>query len=191
VLAVSAVLHAAAAAPHLGPFADWAVVASPCELGRFGCGSVIEKFHIDGVRGVPPHAIPNLCLHVAAATVSIALAARGPSFGTGGGAAHVADGLFAGLWLTLAGNAPGAWAVFSEWDGDRATGIGRAVALALVPADTINAPYSLSLRPGSMPATWGPVKLDGLADFLAHRPGPRWDCPLDGGGEIVLAEETP
>ena len=93
VLAAAAVLHAAAAAPHLGPFADWAVVASPCELGRFGCGSVIEKFHTDGVRGVPPHAIPNLCLHAAAATVSIALAARGPSFGTGGGPGHVADGL--------------------------------------------------------------------------------------------------
>src|SRR5947209_19344603 len=48
VLAVSAVLHAAAAAPNLGPFADWAVVASPCELVRFGCGNVIEKFHMNG-----------------------------------------------------------------------------------------------------------------------------------------------
>jgi hypothetical protein len=190
VLAVSAVLHAAADVPHLGPFADWAVVASPCELGRFGCGNVIEKFHIDGVRGVAPHAIPNLSLHAAAATVSIALCARGASFGTGGGLGHVADGLFAGLWLQLTSGGPGTWAVFSDWDGNRTNGVGQAVALALAADGTPGAPWSLSLRQGPPPATWGPVKLSGLVEFLTSRPGPRWDCPLDGGGELVLAEEA-
>lgn len=192
VLAVAAVLRAAAATP-LGPFGDWGVIVAPRWLGRSGTANVVERFHSLGVRGVGPHAIPNLSMHAAAATVSLCLGARGQMFGAGGGPAHVADGLFAALAAQIGRGTPGTWLALTEWDGDETAGAGRAVALALTPAhsgsDGQGAPWVLSLQPGVPPATWGPVGLAGLAEFLTIPTGARWDCPLDGGGELSLTAE--
>jgi hypothetical protein len=206
VLAVAAVLRAASTRP-LGPFTEWGVIAAPRWPGRFGVAAAIEKFHAVGVRGVGPQAIPNLCLHAAAATVSLAVAAHGPVYGTGGGPAHVADGLLAGLTAQIARETPGTWLVLTNWDGNQSDGVGRAVALALVPGGTSGSLFTLlvgwqgdPLRgyPGLRRAWSGtatPCKdsgratpvLAGLAEFLARPNGERWDHPLDGGGELTLA----
>ncbi|HEY1375154.1 MAG TPA: hypothetical protein VGF55_00080, partial [Gemmataceae bacterium] len=46
-------------------------------------------------------------------------------------------------------------------------------------------PRSSAARPGSIE----PPRLAGLADFLTSDRAARWDCPLDGGGELILAAE--
>jgi|SRR5581483_9758365 len=221
VIAIAAVRRAAAASPHLEPFDDWGVVVAPRWLGRFGVTAVIDKYAAAGVRAVSPAAIPNYCLHAPAATVSLALAARGPVFGVGGGSAHVADGLLTALGLQAGRDTPGAWLILSEWDGPQDAGRGRAVALALVPSGAAGVPWTLSLRgegvgrvessrPDDPAPAVGPRRLDptytpgdlraevaafpppllaGLAAFLTAHPAVRWDCPLDGGGELSLARE--
>jgi hypothetical protein len=226
VLAVAAVHQAAAPMPPRGPFDDWGVVVAPRWQGRFGVTAVIDKYATAGVRAVSPAAIPNYCLHAPAATVSLALAARGPVFGVGGGPAHVTDGLLTALGVQVGRDTPGTWLALTEWDGPQDAGSGRAVALALVPGGTVGSRWCLTLwavsaegpnPPAPFPLREGgeeskgplgsspssrsgkgagglglfppPPLLAGLAEFLTGRPAVRWDCPLDGGGELTLARE--
>ena len=144
VLALTAVRRAAEAA-HLGPFDDWSVIVAPRWQGRSGTTAFIERFHAVGVRGIGPHAIPNLSLHACAATVSLGLAARGAVFGAGGGPFHVTDGLLAALTVQLGRDTPGTWLAITEWDGDESAGFGRAVALSLVPVKDAGARWMLSM----------------------------------------------
>lgn len=192
VLAVAAVLEAASSV-RLGPFDDWSVIVAPRWFGRSGTANVIERFHTLGYRGVGPQSIPNLSMHAAAATVSLCLAARGQMFGAGGGPAHVADGLFAALAAQIGRGTPGTWLALTEWEGDEVAGSGRAVAMALAPIHFrpagLGAPWTLSRHPGPARAACKPVGLVGLADFLARATAARWDCPLDGGGELSLTAE--
>jgi hypothetical protein len=173
------------------------VIVAPRWQGRSGTAAFIEKFHAIGVRGIGPQAIPNLCLHAGAATVSLCLAAHGPVFGAGGGPAHVTDGLLAALAVQLGRDTPGTWLALTEWDGDETAGCGRAVALALVPAIHRGVPWTLSLRPGA-PLTRPtlrpeppPVRLADLANFLTDPAGARWDGPFDGGEFSLMARSAP
>jgi hypothetical protein len=188
VLALAAVRRAAV--DSLGPFADWGVIVAPRWQGRAGTATFVERFHAIGVRGVGPHAIPNLCLHAGAATVSLCLGARGPVFGAGGGPAHVTDGLLAALAVQLGRDTPGTWLILTEWDGDAGDGHGRAAALALVPATNPGAMWTLSMLPKNSPLS-GVCRLAGLADFFADPAGNRWDGPFDGGEFSLTAEGAP
>jgi hypothetical protein len=191
ILALAAVLRATEGS-DLGPFDDWGVITAPRWQARFGTVAAIEKFHAVGVRGVGPQAIPNYCLHAAAGTVSLCLGAHGPVFGAGGGPGHVADGLLAALAAQLGRDTTGTWLILADWDGGQADGAGRSVALALVPANTAATPWTLSLHPRESSGKVGPSRLAGLVNFLADGSARRWDCPVDGGGELsVTAEAAP
>jgi hypothetical protein len=187
ILALAAVRRASESV-SLSPFDNWGTIVAPRWQGRSGTTAFIERFHAVGVRGVGPHAIPNLSMHAAAATISLCLGARGPVYGAGGGPAHVSDGLLAGLTAQLALDSDGTWLALTEWDGS----FGRAVAVALVSDGISAAPLKLAHRAAAMKSNWSPASLAGLADFLANPTGRRWDCPLDGGNELFLSsEQTP
>jgi hypothetical protein len=193
VLAVAAVVRAAEAG-SLGSFDDWGVIVAPRWLGRAGTAAVVERFHAVGVRGVGPHAIPNLSMHAAAATVSLCLGAHGPVFGAGGGPGHVADGLLAGLAAQLGRDSPGTWLALTEWDGDETAGEGRAIALALAPADIRqhqgHPTLMLSYHLGRASSELDVPRLAGLMKFLGRTIAARWDCPIEGGAELSLTAES-
>jgi hypothetical protein len=186
ILALAAVRRGTESLPPVS-FDNWGVIVSPRWQGRSGTTAFIERYHEIGVRGIGPHAIPNLSLHAAAATVSLCLGARGPVYGAGGGPAHVGDGLLAGLTAQLARTDAGTWLVLTEWDGE----IGRSVALALVSDDDMSSSSRLVLKADEPHANWIPATLSGLVDYLANPVNRRWDCPLDGGGELsIMAEDA-
>src|SRR6516162_9346366 len=205
VLALAAVRQAANQA-RLGSFDDWGVIVAPRWQGRLSAATTVARFRAVGARGVGPQVIPNLCLHAPAATVSLAITARGPVYGVGGGSGHLADGLLAALAAQLGRDTPGTWIALSEWHGDESDGSGRAVALALVPDVMAEARWQLTFRPhppdppspkgnggelsrtleSSPPSPLGkgagglgsaPADLSALVDFLTRPAGWRWDCP--------------
>jgi hypothetical protein len=197
VLALAAVRRAAETS-GLGPLDDWGVIVSPRWQGRSGTTMFVERYHAIGMRGIGPHAIPNLCLHAGAATVSLCLGAGGPVFGAGGGPHHVTDGLLTSLATQLGRQTPGTWLALTEWEGADVAGHGRAVALALSPTsrrDGPATPWTLTMlprEPGAVTAGYSmpPVDLAELADFFSGPAGVRWDAPFDGGEISLTAEET-
>jgi hypothetical protein len=203
---VAGLLAVSAAVTDFGlgevPFADWGVLAAPRFLGRVPCKGWIDDFARAGALTVSPHFIANASLHGLSGTVSLALGARGPNFGIGGGNGNVPEGLLAALSL-LEGTArrdagptgrgvPGVWLILTEWDPeeplrDNARQPGalcHAVALALVPRRTPGG-LTLSFFPG---ATRGPAPFPdtvaGLGRSLSRLrkagPGFDWSCPVPG-----------
>jgi hypothetical protein len=175
-------------------FADWGVVAAPRFLGRLVAARALNRFAHDGPFAGSPFYVTHHSLHAVAGMLSVALGLRGPSFGAGGGAESLAEGLLAALTAAGEGSAPGLWAVFSECEPEAVPdaegantrpGICRAVALALTGTA---GPAGLRLRAAVPPAEAG-ASLAGLAAFLTG-PGPRparWACGTDWGGGVELA----
>jgi hypothetical protein len=175
----------------------WGVVAAPRFPGRLAGAVAMDRFLRQGPLTVSPLIIPNLSLHSASGTISLALGIHGPNFGAGGGPTALAEGLLAGLALHEDALAPGVWVVLSEWDPEPIPDLrgqstipvtGWAVALALAPAAVASSGLCLRLRP-TPAASSSPPPLASLARFLSEPcgPGAAWQCSLPGVGAIELA----
>jgi hypothetical protein len=117
VVGVRAVLAAIAAYPEPRPsFAEYGVVASPCQAGRIATAQSLAMLRTAGGVAISPHIVPQCSLHSVAGAVSVALGMHGPNIGVSGGQHAVSEGLFTSLTL-LAANAalPGVWLVLSGW----------------------------------------------------------------------------
>ena len=117
VVGMRAVLAAVATHPEPRPsFAEYGVVAAPCQAGRIATAQSLAMLRTAGGVAVSPHIVPQCSLHSVAGAVSVALGMHGPNIGVSGGRHAVSEGLFASLSL-LATNAslPGVWLVVSGW----------------------------------------------------------------------------
>ncbi|HKB38484.1 MAG TPA: hypothetical protein VKD72_18725 [Gemmataceae bacterium] len=179
-------------------FTAWGVVAAPRWLGRPKAAAAFNKFHREGFSRASPMAVPHLSLHAVSGTISQTLRIQGPSFGTGSGAGHLAEGLLAALSLVSEGELPGLWLTLSRWDPEPAPDVQgevssecvcHAVALALVPvAANFTGPRLRLLPPAPVPGEQHePASVQSLADFLAgSAPAGSWVCPLGWGGWVEL-----
>ena len=117
VVGMRAVLAAIATYPEPRPsFAEYGVVAAPCQAGRIATAQSLAMLRTAGGVAVSPHIVPQCSLHSVAGAVSVALGMHGPNIGVSGGQHAVSEGLFTSLSL-LAANAslPGVWLVVSGW----------------------------------------------------------------------------
>ncbi len=204
VCGVAAVLRAIEAGGLGGTsFGGWGVVAAPRFLGRTAVAGAICKFQAEGAWGISPHLIPHRSLHSLSGTISQALKAHGPNFGSGGGPGGAADALLTGTAL-LHGGLPGVWVVLTGWAPEPMTdGKGQlvntdcvcdAVALALTPvADGARLALRVvpagaeSRRNGHGGVTL--LSLEAVVGALAEPAGPPatvvWQLPSGGRVELV------
>ena len=117
VVGMRAVIAAMADYPEPRPsFADFGVVAAPCQAGRFATAQSLAMLRTAGGAAVSPHIVPQCSLHSVAGAVSVAFGLNGPNIGVGGGQHAVSEGLLAGLsLLTADASLPGIWLVVSGW----------------------------------------------------------------------------
>ena len=117
VVGMRAVLAAIAAYPEPRPsFAEYAVVAAPCQAGRIATAPSLAMLRTSGGVAVSPHIVPQCSLHSVAGAVSVALGMHGPNIGVSGGQHAVSEGLFTSLSLLAANTSlPGVWLVVSGW----------------------------------------------------------------------------
>jgi hypothetical protein len=121
VVGMRAVLAAIAVQPEPRPsFADYGVVAAPCQSGRIATAQSLAMLRTAGGVAVSPHIVPQCSLHSVAGAVSVALGMHGPNIGVSGGQHAVSEGLFASLSLLAASavtgeSLPGIWLVVSGW----------------------------------------------------------------------------
>jgi hypothetical protein len=125
-------------------FREWGVVAAPRFLGRSVGGAAISKFFDLGVRGISPHAIPQVSLHSLSGVISVGLGLVGPNLGAGGGANALAEGLLTAFTMLAENRLTGLWLVTTAWDREPmpqkngrvvAEGQCHAVAMALSPVE--------------------------------------------------------
>jgi hypothetical protein len=117
VVGLRAVLAAIDAFPEPRPsFADYGVVAAPCQAGRIATAQSLAMLRTAGGVAVSPHIVPQCSLHSVAGAVSVALGMHGPNIGVSGGQHAVSEGLFTSLSLLAAdASLPGVWLVISGW----------------------------------------------------------------------------
>lgn len=121
VVGMRAVLTAIAAYPEPRPsFADYGVVAAPCQAGRIATAQSLAMLRTAGGVAVSPHIVPQCSLHSVAGAVSVALGMHGPNIGVSGGEHAVSEGLFTSLSLLAAHEGaasplPGVWLVLTGW----------------------------------------------------------------------------
>ena len=121
VVGMRAVLAAIAAHPEPRPsFAEYGVVAAPCQAGRIATAQSLAMLRTAGGVAVSPHIVPQCSLHSAAGAVSVALGMHGPNIGASGGQHAVSEGLFTSLSMLAASavtgeSLPGIWLVVSSW----------------------------------------------------------------------------
>jgi hypothetical protein len=172
----------------------------------------MAKFFDQGVRGISPHAIPQVSLHSLSGVISVGLGLGGPNLGAGGGAGALADGLITAFTMLAERRLPGLWLVVSAWDREplpqkngRAVvaGLCHAVAMALSPLEGAAEGLCLNFEPPrATPESDGAnrapdheaASVMGLADALARqRRAPLgaelWRFALDWGAEVVLAKQ--
>ena len=218
VVGMRAVLAAIAAYPEPRPsFADYGVVAAPCQAGRIATAQSLAMLRTAGGVAVSPHIVPQCSLHSLAGAVSVALGMHGPNIGVSGGQHAVSEGLFASLSLLAADSSlPGIWLVVSSWTQEpsldaagkpdcsplkegRSGPICRALAVALTAdADTV-ADKGISRRltlhmPAAIRVARPPeenrLAADEILDFargLAAGPAASWSHACPWGAEIRLA----
>lgn len=193
VVAVAAVLQAMAIEGWEGrSFHDWGVVAAPQFLGRARCAAAQYRFSQQQVRGVSPLLAPHLSTHAVAASISIALSIRGPSFGTGGSPGQLRDALLTGMGLILQEDLPGVWVVLTQLVPEPApdvTGCCKqpvdilGAALGLVAGTDQGAKGRLRLRPAAVAEPVArEMEIEDFCRFL-ESPGesPSWFCRLAAG----------
>jgi hypothetical protein len=150
VVGVAAVLRAVreAGLPPDG-FGEWGVVAAPRFLGRAATAAALQRFRAEGAWGVSPHLIPHRSLHSLSGTVSLALKAHGPNFGTGGGPEGPDGALLAAAALLADAHVPGVWVVLTGWHPEPVpTEDGQ-----VQPPDAVCSAVALALTwPGARPA---------------------------------------
>ena len=117
VVGMRAVLAAIAAHPEPRPsFAEYGVVAAPCQAGRIATAQSLAMLRTAGGVAVSPHIVPQCSLHSLAGAVSVALGMHGPNIGVSGGQHAVSEGLFTSLSLLAADpSLRGIWLVVSGW----------------------------------------------------------------------------
>jgi hypothetical protein len=218
VASLRAVLAAIAAHPEPPPsFADYGVVAAPCQAGRIATAQSLAMLRTAGGVAVSPHIVPQCSLHSVAGAVSVALGMHGPNIGVSGGRHAVSEGLFTSLSLLAAhASLPGVWLVVSGWtqeprldasgkpaaSSDGAAGAGpvcRALAMALT-ADAHAAAHAgpsrqLTLHlPAAVrvarPASHDPTAADEILAFaqaLDAGPAASWLHACPWGADIRLA----
>ena len=218
VVGIRAVLAAIAAHPEPRPsFADYGVVAAPCQAGRIATAQSLAMLRTAGGVAVSPHIVPQCSLHSLAGAVSVALGMHGPNIGVSGGRHAVSEGLFTSLSLLAADESlPGVWLVVSGWTAEPsldATGkpdcgrtqearlgpICRALAVAVTASADAVADRGISRRltlhmPATLrvarPAAESHGAADEILDFalgLAAGPAASWSHTCPWGAEIRLA----
>jgi len=218
VVGLRAVLAAIAAHPEPRPtFADYGVVAAPCQAGRIATAQSLAMLRTAGGVAVSPHIVPQCSLHSLAGAVSVALGMHGPNLGSSGGEHAVSEGLFTSLSLLAANESlPGIWLVVSGWTREPsldATGkpdcsppqnarsgpICRALAVA-VTADvdavadkgisrrlTLHMPATLRIARPAAESLGAAVEILDFALALAAGPAASWSHTCPWGAEIRLA----
>ena len=185
-------------------YSDWGVLAAPQFPGRIVGLTAFDKFDREGAAAVSPHIIPQHSLHSVSGAISIALALHGSSFGVGGGADGLAEGITAALTFLDRDTMPGLWLVLTAWDPEpvpdrpdwaTAEPICRGVALALVPYAgeerllrlTSGSPCRLAGDRADLPPV---LTLAGLVARLATGADRQpWSLSLDWGGRIEPAHQ--
>jgi hypothetical protein len=96
-------------------YRDWMIIAAPCFIGRLAGTVTLDRFVRGGGPAISPHTIPQHSLHSVSGVLSILLASHRPSFGVGGTADSLAEGLLASLTFPTT-NCPGIWLVATAWN---------------------------------------------------------------------------
>jgi len=218
VVGIRAVLAAIAAYPEPRPtFADYGVVAAPCQAGRIATAQSLAMLRTAGGVAVSPHIVPQCSLHSLAGAVSVALGMHGPNLGSSGGEHAVSEGLFTSLSLLAADpSLPGIWLVVSGWTQEPlldASGkpidstpqhapsepICRALAVALTAnADTVadegissyltlHMPATLRIAHPAAESLGAAAEILDFALGLAAGPAASWSHTCPWGAEIHLA----
>ena len=218
VVGLRAVLAAIAVHPEPRPsFADYGVVAAPCQAGRIATAQSLAMLRTSGGVAVSPHIVPQCSLHSLAGAVSVALGMHGPNLGSSGGEHVVSEGLFTSLSLLVATESlPGIWLVVSGWTQEpvldasgkpdcsppkdaRLGPICRALAVA-VTADadavanegishrlTLHMPATLRLARHATESHGAAAEILDFALGLAAGPAASWSHTCPWGAEIRLA----
>jgi hypothetical protein len=122
--------------------ADWGVIASPRTPGRPVIAGALTKFAREGAWSVSPHLVPHYSLHSTSGTISQLWHMHGPNLGVGGFAGNEPQAMLVAAAILRDGGVPGLWVVWTGWEPEPTPGnspsnsVCRAVALALVPAET-------------------------------------------------------
>jgi acyl carrier protein len=173
----------------------WNLIASSRFLGRLSSVSSWRRFEKLGPSRMSPLLIPFVSLHAGASVLSLYFDIHGPSFGVGGCADHVSEGLLSALTVPMGADAPGSWMVFTGWEpepvpdekGNTETpSRGYGVALALAEWDEQSAVH-LTYKPqtgGGVAAEFPTMRqfVEGVAGLGS---GP-CELPLSAGGAIVI-----
>jgi hypothetical protein len=208
----AAVLQAIrAAGSPVDAYREWGVIAAAKFVGRSQCGATIARFFDQGVRGVSPHAIPQISLHSLSGVISVGLGIGGPNLGAGGGMKAIPDGLLTAATMWAEGRLPGLWLLLTEWDTEPlpqkngrtvADGVCHALAMALVPGEGVPSGVRLqiSVQPfrtsnGDVPIAACESTVAALARALeagqqVAADGPLWKLSLDWGAELLLSRFT-
>lgn len=136
-------------------FSAWTVLAAPRFLGRAAQAASLERSRTDGPWGVSPHFVAHRSLHALPGTASLALRARGPNLGVGGGPGGEGDALLTAVTFLQSGEVPGVWVLLTGFDPEPvptrqgeipADALCRAVAVALTPDRPGHAGLRLHVR---------------------------------------------
>lgn len=160
-------------------FTEWGVLGAPRFFGRAAHAASLERSKADGPWGVSPHFVPHRSLHSLPGMVSLALRARGPNLGVGGGPGGETEALLTAATLLQGGHLPGVWVIFTGFDPEPVPtpqgeipgdSVCRAAALALTPAQPGPSAFRLRVsrhRPDSA-RVGGRLTLEALAAALAN-----------------------
>ena len=139
----------------------WNLIASSRFLGRLSSVSSWRRFEKLGPSRMSPLLIPFVSLHAGAGVLSLYFEIHGPTYGVGGCADNVSEGLLTGLTAPISAETPGTWMVFTSWEPEPASNDkgetdtpsrGYAVAIALTEADAqteMQMTYELPYGPSS------------------------------------------
>jgi acyl carrier protein len=173
----------------------WNLVASSRFLGRLSSVSTWNRFQKLGPSRATPLLIPFVSLHAGASVLSLFFEIHGPTFGVGGCADNVSEGLLTGLTLPISAATPGTWVVFTSWEPEpvpnekgrtETPSKGYAVALALTESTAHTGMQMIyELPTGPVGANEYPTMRQ-FAEGVSRLDTEPCKIPLSAGGTLII-----
>jgi acyl carrier protein len=173
----------------------WNLVASSRYLGRLGSASAWRRFQKLGPSRMSPLIIPFVSLHAGASVLSLYFEIHGPTFGVGGCADNVSQGLLTGLTAPISAETPGTWMVFTSWEpepapnekGETATpSTGYAVAVALTESASHADMRIVYELPDGPDAADEYPSMRQFVEAVSRLDGEPCKIPLSAGGTLII-----
>jgi acyl carrier protein len=173
----------------------WNLIASSRFLGRLSSVSSWRRFEKLGPSRMSPLVIPFVSLHAGAGVLSLYFQIHGPTFGVGGCADNVSEGLLTGLTAPISAETPGTWMVFTAWEPEpvpndkgqtETPSRGYAVAIALT-KPTFRTDMQLTCEIGSGPASVSEYpSMRQFVEGISRLGSEPCRIPLSAGGTMIL-----